>query len=713
MPQSLRGGGAGDTSRPVKTSDRARVGGAPGRPARGRSAVRSAREESRSGSPRARAGGGSGSGRRASGGRDGPGGSSGGGSSLANPRRRVRALFVVVLFVFTLFAAQLVRLQGIDAARVAEEARDLRTGGRPTVIPAQRGALLDRHGVPLATSVERRDVVVDQVAVAEYTTRPEGSRTRVKVGAAGAAEALAPLLDRSESELRAELIGEARWKPIARRLEPAQWRRIAALGIPGVTSEIVSLRTYPGGAPVAPLVGWVGPSGDAGNGTGGGLELLYNSTLTGRPGTVLREKSADNRVIPMGYEDVDPAVPGTTTTLTIDNDLQWFAYDRLRTQVEEKEATSGTAVVMDTQGRLRAVAEYPSFDPTDPKTRDLERMRSSAFEDSFEPGSTAKVMSIGAALAEGITTPTDVYDVPYTISREDAGPKPFRDSHKHDDQRLTTAGIVATSSNVGTIAIAEKLSPETIEKYYRSFGLGSTSAVGFPGESPGQLRPHDEWDGRTRYTVLFGQGLGVSAIQAAGVFQTVANGGVRVPASIVESTTTPDGTTTPAELPAGVQVLPGAAAAQMSTMLRSVVTEGGTAQLAEIPGVSVAGKTGTAENIGTEPPEGHQPYTSSFIGYAPAQDPQFIVAVVLKEPGEDHSIYGGTLAGPVFRDVMSYALKDSGVKPSPPETQRYAIDEEELRASRSGQVAEATPGALEPDPTRSPLSGTPSSSASR
>ncbi|WP_168583696.1 peptidoglycan D,D-transpeptidase FtsI family protein [Gephyromycinifex aptenodytis] len=647
--------------------------------------MRSARQEKRAGSPRAKTGSGSGSGSPRSGGGGGRGGSTSS-PRLANPRRRVRALFVAILFVFTLFAAQLVRLQGIDAARVAEEARDLRSG-LPTTVPAERGAILDRNGVPLATSVERRDVVIDQLAVAEYVVRQ--GRNRVKVGAEGAAKALAPILKLDESELRKELTGTARYGVIARGIEPVLWRQVDKLGIPGITSTVVPLRTYPGGAPVAPIVGWVGPTGDAENGTGGGLEYLHNSTLKGTPGETVREYSADNRAIPMGHADIIPAVPGTSMKLTIDNDLQWFAYDKIRDQVQKTDSTAGVVVVMDLQGRLRAVSEYPSFDPSNPETRTADRMRSSAFQDSFEPGSTAKVMSVGAALAEGVTTPTTVYDVPSTIERPDAGPKPFRDSHQHTDQRLTTAGIVATSSNVGTITIGEKLPPATLERYYRAFGLGEVSAVGFPGESAGMLKPANEWDGRTRYTVLFGQGLGVSAVQAAGVFQTIANNGLRVPASIVEGTISPDGTATPATPPTGIQVLPQQAAAEMNTMLRSVVTDAGTAHLAEIPGVAVAGKTGTSENIGVTAPKGHQPYTSSFIGYAPANAPQFIVAVVLKEPGEDHSIYGGALAGPVFRDVMSYALKASGVKPVPPTTERYPLTEEELR---EGVKTEPTDG---------------------
>lgn len=190
-------------------------------------------------------------------------------------------MFLAVLFVFTLFAAQLVRLQGIDAAQVAEQARDMRTG-QPSTLPAERGRILDSNGVTLAGSVERRDAVADQVNISEYEVRDANGDYQT-VGAAGAAKALAPLLNMDQSELQRKLTGQARWVQLATRLEPATWRQIEALRIPGISSELSEVRTYPGGAPVAPVLGWVGADGQAVNGSGAGLELLHNEQLKGTP----------------------------------------------------------------------------------------------------------------------------------------------------------------------------------------------------------------------------------------------------------------------------------------------------------------------------------------------------------------------------------------------------------------------------------------------
>lgn len=585
-------------------------------------------------------------------------GRAGGGSiGLANPRHRVRAMFLSVLFVFTLFAAQLVRLQGIDAAEVAEQARDLRTGS-PSVLPAERGRMLDRDGVVLAGSVERRDIVADQVNIAEYEVRDPQTKKTTTVGAAGAARELAPLLDMDEAELREKLTGESRWVQLARKLEPAQWRKIEALRIPGIASELAEVRTYPGGAPVAPVLGWVGADGQAVDGSGAGLELLHNEKLQGTPGRAQREYSADGRAIPMGFSEITPAVPGSDLKLTLDNDLSWYAFNAIADRVKESEADSGTVVVMDVKGRLRAVTQFPSFDPV---TRSAKGTEYSAlpFQQVFEPGSTAKVMSIGAALDLGAITPTSAFTVPNRLERADRN---FRDSHDHKTLQLTTAGVMAQSSNIGTLLAGEKVDPAALEKYFRSFGLGQRSGVGFPGESSGLIKPWDEWDASQRYTVMFGQGLSITAIQDAGVFQTIANGGVRVPPTVVESITGPDGSVTPQPLPEGTRVLKEQTATDLSVMLESVVGTSGTAQQAAIAGIPVAGKTGTAERYDPEV-GGYSGYTASFIGFAPADKPELIVAVILQNPKKG-GYYGGTTAGPVFQQVMSYALQKYGIPPT-------------------------------------------------
>ncbi|GAB96305.1 cell division protein FtsI (penicillin-binding protein 3) [Kineosphaera limosa] len=575
---------------------------------------------------------------------------------LVNPRARVRVMFLAVLFVFTLFAAQLVRLQAIDAREVAEQARDLRMGTE-TTIPAKRGAMLDRDGVTLAGSVERRDIVADQTQVPDFKgLDPKPGEQRVG-GVDGAAAALAPILKQDEATLKEKLTGERRWIQLSLGQEPSVWRQVQALRIDGIASEQVSRRVYPAGAPLAPVLGWVGSDGEARGGSGGGLELLFNETLTGTPGKSRVERSADNRVIPMGESEVTPAVPGQSLQLSLDNDLSWYAYNAIADRVKATDADSGTVVVMDTKGRLRAVTQFPSFDPTDRNAKGSE-FSSLPFQQVFEPGSTAKVMSLGAALDTGAVTPTTGFTVPNRLTRAD---RSFRDSHDHPTLQLTTAGVLAQSSNIGTLLAAEKVDPATLEKYYRSFGLGQRSGVGFPGESSGLIKPSAKWDAAQRYTVMFGQGMSVTAIQDAGVFQTIANGGVRIPPTLVEGVKNADGSSTPQPLPEGTRVISEQTATDLSVMLESVVGESGTAQQAAIAGIPVAGKTGTAERY--DPTVGrYQGYTASFVGFAPADKPELVVAVILQNPKKGY--YGGTTAGPVFQQVMSYALQKYGIPPT-------------------------------------------------
>lgn len=583
---------------------------------------------------------------------------------LANGRRRVRVLFIAVLFVFTLFTAQLLRLQGLEAEAIAKMGMTLRLN--TTVIPAARGDIVDRNDLELASSVQRRTVIADPWELQDYARFLPGRKTRsgTKVGVRGAAEDLAPLLGRDVEELVRLLTPKPkpegtppgkqdRYRVVAKGLTPQQWRAVRDAAIPGISSEVTSQRTYPAGAPTAALLGWVGANGRAtGPGNGWGLEAQYDDLLTGTQGKAQREISGDGRTIPLGENVLTPAVPGRDLKLTIDRDLTWFAYNAIAAQVRKSKALNGTVVVMDRQGRLLALAQYPTFDPADPGAKDSV-LRNLAAEDIFEPGSTAKVMSVGAALAEGAVSPTSAFTVPYSIKR---GGRTLHDSHDHPTEHLTTAGVLAQSSNVGTILIAEKLTSDKLESYFRAFGAGATTGLGLASESRGILAPSADWSASQRYTVMFGQGVAMTAIQTASVFQTIANGGVRIPPSVVAGQTTVDGSFEEAPLPKGTRVLPEKTASQLTVMLEAVVGEGGTAQNAMIPGYRVAGKTGTATRYAAGG------YTSSFIGFAPAEQPEYIVAVTVQRPTGGY--YGGVVAGPVFRQIMAYALAKGAITPS-------------------------------------------------
>ncbi len=574
---------------------------------------------------------------------------------MGNNRRRARALFIATLFVFSIFAVQLLRLQWFEAGSIAKGGRDQRQG--TTKLPAVRGQVTDAHGVVLAQSIERYTVASCPRDVRFYG-QSKDPKKRQMTGPEGAAQELSPLLGMSAEQLLPLLSGTENecYKIVKKGVEPLQWRKIAERAIPGISAQMTQERLYPGGSAAAPLIGWVGNEGEARKGHGGGLELLMNEKLTGKPGQMTAEYSVNGRVIPMGERELRPAIRGRDVRLTIDNDLQWYAYNAIAAQVQASKGDSGYAVVMDKKGRIRAAAQYPAFDPV---TRAKgSRFDALPFTDVFEPGSTAKVMSIGAALNEGLIDPTSQFVVENRLPRAD---QQFRDAHDHATLNLTSTGILAVSSNIGTIQIAEKMPAEKLESYYRSFGMGKTSAVGFPGESDGLMPRTDKLSASQRYTMMFGQGFSLTAMQDIGVFQTVANGGVRIPATLVEGSADAEGRYVPSVEPEGERVLSEDASKTLLKMMENVTNVGGTAVTAELPGYRVAGKTGTSDRY-DDAKKGYSGTTASFIGIAPADDPELITAVIVQNPkneglGSDHT-------APVFKSVMTYALQKLKIPPT-------------------------------------------------
>ena len=473
-----------------------------------------------------------------------------------------------------------------------------------------------------------------------------------------AATKLAPLLDTTVSELVADLTGTSRYRVLSRDVTPLAWNKIAKLGIPGIYQdrrETHSERNYPQGSTTAALVGYMTGDGEP----GGGVEAMMQKHLDGTPGKQTFEQGRDGTIIPVAESSLVPAVDGNDVTLTINSNLQWYAQNALAQRIKETKAASGTVVVQDVRtGNLLAVASYPSFDPNTDIGKKGTRLTNVAFSDVFEPGSTSKIMTIAAALEEGTVTPSTPVVIPNRLPRYDAN---FKDSHEHPTLYRTVAGTLAESSNIGTILVSETMKPKTIESYFRKFGLGSKSGTGYPGESGGLLESSKTWSGTKKATVAFGQGISVTAIQAASVFQTIANDGVRVAPRLVDSVTEADGTVTPAPKSAERRVVSHQTAADVSRMLEGVVSPDGTAEEAQIPGYRVAGKTGTADYYDFDK-KGYSGRTASFIGYAPADDPQIVVAVIIQKP--TYPFFGGYVSGPVFKDVTTYALQELKIPPT-------------------------------------------------
>jgi cell division protein FtsI (penicillin-binding protein 3) len=563
-----------------------------------------------------------------------------------------------MLFLLSLFGGRLVQVQGLDASALAAQALESRT--QSEVLFAHRGDIVDSVGDPLATTVELRDLLVDQTLVTQY--KRHVGEDRVAVGLKGAAEDLAPLLGMPVATVAKRLTGSSRGATLARGVAPDVARQILRLAVPGVVAYQASKRMYPNGEVAANLLGFVDADGNA----GGGLEAAYEQALAGTPGKLTYESSEDGAKIPTGVlAEADPR-DGCTVHTTIDRDLQYKAQQLLGAQVRATKARGGYAVVLDTAFDVRALAVVPTFDPNHYGRASQNELNDRSLLDTFEPGSTAKVITLAAALQEGAATPTSRITVPPVLRRGDTT---FHDAEVHGTERLTLAGVLAKSSNIGTILTGSRFSPQKLDGYLRAFGLGSPTGMGLS-ESSGLLAPWQQWSGSQRNTVMFGQGLSVTALQAADVFATFAADGVRRQPRLVTGQTCTDGVFRPAAPTSATRVVSASVAQQMRLMMEQVVGNEGTAVKAAIPGYRVAGKTGTAQVPGRN---GYQPgaYVASFIGMAPADAPKLVVAVVLDQPKNGH--FGGQVAAPVFSQLMAFALAQAKVPPTGTKTPRIPL----------------------------------------
>lgn len=555
-------------------------------------------------------------------------------------------------------------MQIVSAAPLAEKALAQRLV-TVDVTPA-RADILDRNGVVLATSVVRYNLTVNQVQLAEWRrTDP------AQVPAAGpldAAKILAPILGVSEAELGATLEGDKTFMYVAKNLTPEVLTLIEAERISGISWESVPDRLYPNGSTAGNIIGFMAFSGDSKVKVGsGGIEQAFQKELEGTPGSRTYEQSKYGTTIPAGIHSETPAIPGQSVVLTIDGDIQYFAEQRLAQALSVTGASSGAIVVTDPKtGDVLAMVDSGAVDPANPGATDAAHRGSGAVEDVFEPGSTAKVITMAAALEEGVATPTSQYVAPYKYTTPNG--QEFQDSEAHADEKLTLTGVLVKSSNTGTVQVGQQMSDETRYNYMTAFGLGSPTGIGLDSESPGILRPWQEWDGRTKYVTSFGQGVAVTALQTAQVYDIVANDGVKVSPTIVKGFNNADGTFTPKEPSTPVRVISSTTASELMSMLTEV-TQDGTGKAAQIPGYLVAGKTGTAQAADAN---GNMTrIVASFAGIAPADNPRVIVSVILYDPKS--SIYGGEVAAPVFKDVATFALQTLRVPPSTGTLTQYPI----------------------------------------
>jgi cell division protein FtsI (penicillin-binding protein 3) len=580
----------------------------------------------------------------------------------------------VIFGVLILFACQLVRVQVIQAGAYQEKAAYEMKSTR--VIPAPRGEITDVNGVSFARSVSAINIVVDQTQITEP---------------ARVAEFVAPILNLPAEDIEQSITGTRKYAIVLRNARPAMWESLTKAlydynevlenneldkRIIGFFPERVYIREYPSGELISSLIGFVRADGVGAS----GIESGMNSLIAGKEGrySYARGNGAE---IPGSQQELVAAKAGTNIRLTIDRDVQWVAAEAISKAVKQYGASSGTVIVMDPKtGAIVAHATAPTFNPNNTKNVALSLMRNPSVQDVYEPGSTGKVMTMAAALEEKTVTPTTVISVPYKVKR---GGSYFHDHEPHPVQQLTASGILAVSSNTGTIKIGESMSNDTLHRYLTKFGIGVKTGSGLPGESSGIFRPVSDWSGTTAPTVAFGQGYSVTAMQATSVFATIANNGVRVSPTVIAGTSDASGHFTPAGNRSTTRVVSEDTAVKLRIMMESVVTANGTAPSAAIPGYRVAGKTGTAERI--DPLTGrYSGYTASFIGFAPADAPRYVISVTIQDPKNGH--YGGALGGPVFKKVMTFVLQSKHVAPTGTKILPVALTQAQLKVTQAKAV---------------------------
>ena len=553
-------------------------------------------------------------------------------------RARLVALLVVMGLAFAGVLVRLTVVQGFSARRYAVFGESQRM--HTLVLPAERGAILDRNGGELAVSTRRATVWADPSVVSDPLA---------------AARALAPVLDLDEFKLRERLESDSSFVYLARKVDDRVAEAVAKLNLNGVQLLDEPKRIVPSGDLAGPVLGAVGLDDEGLS----GLEKQYEKVLTGRAGELLVERDPAGNDIAAGLRELKPSARGENLVLTLDRTMQYETERALAESIVSSKAKGGMAVVMDpTTGEILAMANLVVEKPGTPPAPPADNM---VVTRVFEPGSTNKVVTVAGALEEDVVGPGTRMNVADTLPVADVT---FRDSEPHPLMWWTTADILAHSSNVGTIQIAQRLGKARVDRYLRHFGLSESTDLAFPGESGGLLPDLDEWSGTSIGSIPIGQGVAVTALQMLGAYNTIANGGVYVAPSLVKATVDAEGEEHPAKAPDERRVVSEGTAAEVTRMLTAAVTEG-TGTAARIEGYTVAGKTGTAR----KPNEGKAGYSdnymASFVGFVPAEAPRLSAIVVLDEPTP---YYGGVVSAPVFAAVASFGIRHFGIPARPAPT---------------------------------------------
>lgn len=561
--------------------------------------------------------------------------------------RRIGFMLIGIAATVAIFIIRLFWIQVIDGPRLASEARDRQSIAQ--TLYGTRGSITDTNGVVLAESVERYDITASPKFVAEFT------RDGATITVTQALTEIATATGADQGVMHTAITKDptSDFAYLTKGVTIDVLRKVQALKIPWVYSDLRPSRTYPRGSVAGNLVGFMGTDGPL-----TGVEYYLNDCLKETNGTSTYERGADGIRIPGSTIVTKDAVHGGSVELTIDSDIQWFAQQTLATQAGKLGARWATAMVVRVKdGEILAAADWPSVDPNNVDASKVDDMGARLFSSPYEPGSIIKPLVVASMLDNGVVTPNTTITAPGRFKIPGGGY--IKDSFSHGDLSLTTTGVLVKSSNTGIDTLSLALTKKQRYDMLTSWGLGSATAVGFLGEDSGRITPPDQVDDVTQYTELFGQGMTVTSAQMAQAYQTLANGGTQVPLTLVKGCTKPDGTVTHLAKTETKQVVSAETSLTTIQMMENVARYGSAAKVMKAPGYRVAIKTGTAEVAR------NGKYTSdriiSVAGIAPAENPQYVVIVTIGLPKTSRSSY---YAGPAFATLMGQVLKYNRVAPS-------------------------------------------------
>jgi cell division protein FtsI (penicillin-binding protein 3) len=574
-----------------------------------------------------------------------------------DPKRRVRKIQAFVVLVAIIFGVRLVDLQIVEADAINAKSYANRAVSR--ILPSLRGQIVDDAGNVLARTDFKYDINAAPDIVASFNRKVNGQETLVTKEQAAAE--LAALTGQTQADVLLKISGTGKYSQVAKAVDASVYRQIKKLDIPWLFYDPRPARTYPSGAVAGGILGFLDPDGKPLE----GIELAQNACLAGKDGEETFEKGVDGIKIPSSAITTKAAVPGKKIVLTINADLQYFAQQVLTANVAKLQADWGTAVVIEVKtGKILVAADAPSYDPNEPSKSSVENRGSRVFRTSFEPGSTMKMVTAATSIDQGKVTPESHFIAPFALTIPHSNGYRVSDSHVHGDDKLTVAGVLRDSSNTGAMQIGNLVPWAVRRSYMEKFGVGSMPGSGFPGESAGLLNSKTTWanDVIKRYVSTFGQGVSVTPLQSAMMYQAVANKGIRLQPKLIEGCVDSSGNMTKVTKDkAPVRVVTEATAKSTLDILEKVVEEGGIGKHAAVPGYRVGGKTGTAQI--TDPATGRYGnlHAISFIGVAPIEDPQYVVAVTAYKSRTVSNSLGAT---PIFKAIMSQVLRTYRVPPS-------------------------------------------------